>query len=287
MERKDYAEKFQQVKNEILEEIRKLIPYENAHQFKEPFCIHYVNGEVATSELCKAVEVWSDGMVVFIVLNENLSEETIEGVTVFQYDPESFLDILEHLQKEKREEKLTIIRDIVKSHNGRIEFDNKFRFTGVDEDFECESVGLRSLSLKEDGKLNIEDERQDELYENSESFIPDTELDRFIDYVRSQTGVNVTLTEKQENAVQDFIAAYNSLKKLNVRIIRNNDDDRLYFLNGEKVEEFIPADIGSLKADYAIDVTDQMLKNTSCEPIVANAYYNSDNEHIYAKPFKS
>jgi hypothetical protein len=289
MESNDYAKRILDIKNEIVEEIRKLVPEDSAHRFSDKFYVHYIEGEVATTEVCSAVEVWHGGMVVFIVnhLKEFAKKEVIEGDAIYRYEPESFLDILDHLRKEVREKKLAYIRDIVKSHNGRIEFDNKFRFTGFDGDTECEFVGLLSLSLKENGKLCIEDEWQDGLYENSENFIPDTELDRFIEYVRNQTGNNVALTEKQEDAVQGFIAAYNTLKKLNVCIIRDNADDKLHFLNGEKVEEFIPADIGSVKADYAIDVTDQMLKNTSCEPIITNAYYSNDGEHVYAKPLKS
>lgn len=187
MERKDYAEKFMQVKNEILEEIRKLIPCNNVHKFKETFYIHYVNGDVATTEICNAVEVWNEGMVAFIVFNESGDEEVIEGEGVFQYDEGSFLDILDRLQKEVREQKLETIRGIVKASGNRLEFDNKFRFTGFDGDSECEFVGLLALSLNEDGKLNIEDEWQDGLYTNSENFIPDSELDRFIDYVKNQT----------------------------------------------------------------------------------------------------
>lgn len=288
MERKDYAKKFYDIKNDILLEIRSLVPEDTAHHFSEKFYVHYVEGEVATTEICTAVEVWHGGMVVFIVHRDTTAkDEVIEGESVFMYDPDSFLDILDHLKKDLREKKLAYIRDIVKKHNGRIEFDNKFRFTGFDGDSECEFVGLLSLSLKEDGKLNIEDEWQDDIYDNSENFIPDSELDRFIEYVREKTGSNVTLTEKQDEAVQNFIAAFKALRKLDVCIIRDNADDKLYFLNGEKVEEFIPADVGSLKADYAIDVTDQMLSNTSCEHIILTAYYSNDGEHIYAKPLNS
>lgn len=188
MERKDYAKMFNDIKNEILKEIRELIPRDSAHRFSDKFYVHYIEGEVATIEICSAVEVWSNGMVVFIVKPENADkEEVVEDGTVFMYDPKSFLDILDHLKKDIREKKLSHLREIVKSHNGRIEFDNKFRFTGFDGDSEYEFVGLLSLSLKEDGKLNIEDEWQDGLYDNSENFIPDTELDRIIAYVESKT----------------------------------------------------------------------------------------------------
>lgn len=189
MESNDYAKRILDIKNEIVEEIRKLVPEDSAHRFSDKFYVHYIEGEVATTEVCSAVEVWHGGMVVFIVnhLVQFAKEEVIEGEAIYRYEPDSFLDILDHLRKEVREKKLAYIRDIVKSHNGRIEFDNKFRFTGFDGDSECEFVGLLSLSLKEDGKLCIEDEWQDGLYENSENFIPDTELDRIIAYVESKT----------------------------------------------------------------------------------------------------
>ena len=46
MERKDYAEKFMEIKNEILKEIRKMLPFDSAHHFAEKFYVHYVEGEV-------------------------------------------------------------------------------------------------------------------------------------------------------------------------------------------------------------------------------------------------
>ena len=58
MERKDYADKFRDIKNEILNEIRELVPRASAHHFNEKFYVHYIEGEVATTEICSAVEVW-------------------------------------------------------------------------------------------------------------------------------------------------------------------------------------------------------------------------------------
>ena len=37
MERKDYADKFRDIKNEILKEIRELVPRDSAHHFSENF----------------------------------------------------------------------------------------------------------------------------------------------------------------------------------------------------------------------------------------------------------
>lgn len=194
MERKDYAEKFMEIKNEILKEIRKMIPFDSAHHFAEKFYVHYVEGEVATTEICSAVEVWSDGMVVFIVKTENAEkEEVIEGETVFMYDPESFLDILDHLKKDIREKKLSHLREIVKKHGGEILFDGDFRFTGDSngrggENIDpCNDTRLMGLSIDCDGKINIDDIWEGGEYCNSENFIPDDELDRIIAYVESKT----------------------------------------------------------------------------------------------------
>lgn len=193
MERKDYAEKFMEIKNEILKEIRKMLPFDSAHHFAEKFYVHYVEGEVATTEICSAVEVWSDGMVVFIVKTENAEkEEVIEGETVFMYDPESFLDILDHLKKEVREKKLAHLRDIVKRHNG-LSFDGGFNINIDERDTannecaiveDCRLVGLR---LTTDGKLGIVNLFDGETFTNEESALLDEDIDKLITYVECQT----------------------------------------------------------------------------------------------------
>ena len=191
MERKDYAEKFMEIKNEILKEIRKMLPFDSSHHFAEKFYVHYVEGEVATTEICSEVEVWSDGMVVFIVKPENAEEEeVIEGETVFMYDPESFLDILDHLKKEVREKKLAHLRDIVKRHNG-LSFDGNInideRDTANNECAIVEDCRLVGLRLTTDGKLGIVNLFDGETFTNEESALLDEDIDKLITYVECQT----------------------------------------------------------------------------------------------------
>ncbi len=192
MERKDYAQKFYDIKNEILKEIRSLIPEDTAHRFNERVFVHFIEGEVATTEVCTAVEVWHGGMVVFII-NDRTSikkEVTVEGEDVFQYDPESFIDILDHLRKELREKKLAQLQEIVKKHDGKLSFDGFFEF--VCDDTEDNSKAnlshsdLIGLELKEDGKLYVltrwhEDGEQ---YGYNQDCIIDDEIDRMLDYVQ-------------------------------------------------------------------------------------------------------
>jgi len=192
MERKDYAEKFRDIKDEILDEIRGILGNGEKHYFKETFYVHYVEGEVATTEVCTALEISEKGMVIFHVINSVQDAEKIEGHGVYAYDPESFLDILDHLKKEVREKKLSHLREIVKKHGGEILFDGDFRFTGDSngrggENIDpCNDTRLMGLSIDCDGMINIDDIWEGGEYCNSENFIPDDELDRIIAYVESQ-----------------------------------------------------------------------------------------------------
>ena len=193
MERKDYADKFQEIKNDILKEIRKLIPEDSAHHFSEKFYVHYIEGEVATTEICSAIEVWHGGMVVFIVhCDTTAKDEVIEGESIFMYDPESFLDILDHLKKEVREKKLAHLRDIVKRHNG-LSFDGGFiinideRDTAKNECAIVENSRLVGLRLTTDGKLGIVNLFNGETFTNEESALLDEDIDKLITYVECET----------------------------------------------------------------------------------------------------
>ena len=193
MERKDYAEKFMAIKNEILAEIREIIPVNSAHHFRDKFYVHYVDGEVATTEICSAVEVWSDGMVAFTVNSETCAkDDVIGGESVFNYDPESFLDILANLKKEVREKKLALLRDIVKRNNG-LHFDGSFKLNiddGSDGANGCtiaENCQLTSLELMHDGTLAIHNNFEGEAFVNEESSLLFEDIDRLLAYARSQT----------------------------------------------------------------------------------------------------
>ena len=237
MKRQDYSDRFRKIKNDILEEIRALVPEDSAHHFSESFYVHYIEGEVATTEICSAVEHWFGGMVVFIVhRNTTAEDEVIEGETVFSYDPDSFLDILDHLKEDIREKKLSHLREIVKKHGGEILFDGDFRFTGdsngrSSENIDpCNDTRLMGLSINRDGKINIDDIWEGDEYCNSENFIPDNELDRIIAYVESlcYKTYEITISELRSRKVEiqanTFDEAVEQAKKLLEKEPLNDED---------------------------------------------------------------
>lgn len=190
MESNDYAKRILDIKHEIVEEIRKLIPEDSAHSFEDTFYVHYVEGEVATTEICHAVEVWHGGVVVFIVSEPNLTENVVEGDKVYQYDSNSFLDILDHLNKDIREKKLDIIRKLLKENGGSIDIKDKYEFLCADEgdkntlshsylkgvEIDGEKILVKTI-WKEDG----------EQYDYHEHCITNDELNGIIDCLRKNT----------------------------------------------------------------------------------------------------
>lgn len=186
MERKDYAEKFRDIKDEILDEIRSILEYGVKHNFKETFYVHYVEGEVATTEVCTALEINGRGMIIFHVINDVGKREKIDGEDVYTFDPESFLDILDHLKKDIREEKLAILREIVKNNGGRVDFDGTFNFIihNDGDDYTCQLSGLR---MTKSGELQIENIYNGERYTNVENELPSNQLNKLVAYVRKNT----------------------------------------------------------------------------------------------------
>lgn len=230
MERKDYADKFRDIKNEILKEIRELVPRDSAHHFSENFYVHYIEGEVATTEICSAVEVWSDGMVVFIVHRDTTAkDEVIEGETVFSYDSDSFLDILDHLKKDIREKKLSHLREIVKEHEGSVDFDGTFDFIihNNGDDYICQLTALR---IAKDGNLEIDDTFDGDKFTNPEEELSDKDLDNLIAYVESKCNktYEVTISELRSRKVEiqasTFDEAVEKAKKLLETEPLNNED---------------------------------------------------------------
>jgi hypothetical protein len=182
MERKDYTEKFRDIKDEILDEIRSILEYGVKHNFKETFYVNYVKGEV----FCSALEVNGQGMITFHVINDVGKKEKIDGEDVYTFDPESFLDILDHLKKDIREEKLAILREIVKKNGGSVDFDGTFNFIihNNGDDYTCQLSGLR---MTKSGELQIEDIYEGERYANIEKELPSHQLDKLIAYVENNT----------------------------------------------------------------------------------------------------
>lgn len=192
METKDYAKMFRNIKDEILGEIRSLVPVCNTHTFKSGILVRYCEGEIAHVENCTAVEVSPDNSVSFIVTDDSAEPESeaVNGESIYQYDDDSFVAILSHLKKElreRREKKLSYLREIVKNNGGKIDFDGTFGFHSiVDGDHVAgEKSMLTCIELDRcyENRVYLDCKISGEVIEEQEENIPLDELDNLITYV--------------------------------------------------------------------------------------------------------
>ena len=281
---KNYAERVMEIKNEILKEIRELLPDGETHKFENTFYVHYVSGEVATTEVCMAVT--NDcGSIGFNVAPDDVvadvTDNFVDGVDIFNFEPNTFMDVLENLRKELREKKLAKLREIVKNAGGRIKFDGKFEFNLYDEGNEVEvwPCLLESLYIdNSSGRVIIDNKFDGGGYTNGEDCLLDEEIDRIIDYAEKESERNFFLTDEQARALHEFIVAARNLHSAGVSIIRDNVTDNLYFVNGERVEGFMNEE----HVVPAKDITDIVKSAPSLLSICDAAFYFNE-ERIFAK----
>lgn len=203
------------------------------------------------------------------------------------FDCETILETLTQLRKELRELRLTVLKDVVRSHGGLICFDGSFKFTGDCEDRDskecgdpCEDCSLTKLEIVGE-KLVVFDTWQGEPYDNSTDFIPDYELDRIVSYAKQQPYVDISLNEEQLKAVEEFRTAMGNLTKHHVNFLVERDKNILQFYNDNPLLEVDHSnDIGPCDKGW-VCVQGQLDKNPS---IKMRYYYYGTDEKICVKP---
>jgi hypothetical protein len=227
------------LKCNILNEIRNELP-NGIHFFKEPFFIHYIEGEVATTEICVAVEVSQSECQMVKIHHKSegygmYDKDITDGEEVLCYTIESLADVLFNLKSDYRKNKLSKIIDLVRNEGGRMTFDGSFTFCGDDGStclYECENTKLIGLFLDSKGNLNVEDIWEGDKYINSERFLPDSELDRIIKYLESQVKHKYSIKVIASNIYDVEATSYEEAvelvkKKIEEEPLKNADIDSI------------------------------------------------------------
>jgi hypothetical protein len=114
-------------KANLIDNIREAIAPEGYHEFKTRVYIHFIEGEVATTELCVGLEyVESEERFFFISKSTQCNVEISTSrreTELMGYDVGSLVDIYTTLIGEIREKLIDEIEDLVKK-NGRINFES-------------------------------------------------------------------------------------------------------------------------------------------------------------------
>lgn len=283
METKDYAEKINGFKNEILSEIRELLGENGTHEFKEPFFVHYIEGETASTETCLAVKVQEDGMVAFYTTLESdvtsLEDAmVIDGEIVFNYEPQSFFDIIDNLKKEIRAELESEISTFVTENNYDVQFDGTYDIF-VGEGSCVYKRNLKALRVDENcDMVIISTDFNGKVTLSNYSHLDIEELRRLYAYI--YFGKNfVALNVKQIEAVQQLKKALSALKECNVKIVYDYSKHINYFINGDFIKNI---DVSNLGDDtIGTDITKMMQENPTVQGFYDNILYSDDDEKVY------
>lgn len=196
----DFKDNIHKQKNEVLDAIRELLP-KGVHYYNEPFFIHYVEGEVANTEICVAIEVSEEDALMVRVhhKSEGYGEDDVDvtdGMEIYNYEPNSFADIFTNLRRDLRNKKLTEIKNWLIMHGenggvwGKFPLDGKFRIQQIMDDKEhvCEGGMAESLFVNGNGEVMVVEVNGSDNYQYPLDIdnVPDDIFAAFVDYFETQ-----------------------------------------------------------------------------------------------------
>lgn len=192
---KAYQRAIEDMKLELLSDIREIMEKEKYHKFQEPVYIHYIEYEVATTEKCVLLE-YSDGDRKFFFETSH-SSAPVDITTsdnedrLMQYDFNSLLAIYETLIAELRTKKINAIRKLLQEHG------NKVEFAGIDgekpvyltEGSAIILTNIANVRISSTGLLVMRTEKSSKVV-GKDTLVSDLDLDeinRLLSYVKDAT----------------------------------------------------------------------------------------------------
>lgn len=189
-----YQRAIEDMKLEILSDIREIMEKEKYHKFQQPVYIHYLEYEVATTEKCVLLE-YSDGDEKFFFETEHAQNFEIRTNDsedrLMQYDFDSVLNLYKTLIAELRTEKIDAIRKLLQKHG------NKVEFAGIDgkkpvyltEGSAIILTNIANVRISSTGLLVMRTEKSSKVV-GKDALVSDLDLDeinRLFSYVKDAT----------------------------------------------------------------------------------------------------
>ena len=199
---KRYQREIEELKSEVLDDIRGIMMKEKYHKFQEPVYIHYIEYEVATTEKCVLLE-YSDGDEKFFFETSH-SSAPIDITTIdsedrlMQYDFGSLLAIYETLIAELRTEKINAIRKLLQEHNGKIEFarvDGK-KPLYITEGSATTLTNVLNVHVSDEGYVVVHTEKSSKVV-GKDALVNDLDLEeisQLLEYVKDATEKTFNVT---------------------------------------------------------------------------------------------
>lgn len=192
----DYITKYNSLKLEVIENISEILEKEECHRFVDPFFIHFVDGEVATTEECTEIECSKGKLFIATrVTNNGSAEETISEIDAMGYEFESLLDIYTRLVYELREERIEKIKSIFADMDlSTIAVCGNKPIYITMESGETKKHIVNAIYLNEDGEVEVKLETRYAIHTKKAYDLGLDELDTLLGYVKDAT-------EKEYNVI--------------------------------------------------------------------------------------
>lgn len=182
----DYITKYNSLKLEVIENISEIIEKEECHRFVDPFFIHFVEGEVATTEECTEIECSKGKLFIATrVTNNGRVDETISETDAMGYEFESLLDIYTRLVYELREERIEKIKSIFADMDlSTIAVCGNKPIYITMESGEAKKHIVNAIYLNEDGEVEVKLETRYAIHTKKASDLGLDELDTLLAYTK-------------------------------------------------------------------------------------------------------
>lgn len=199
---KAYQRAIEDMKLELLSDIREIMAKEKFHKFQEPVYIHYIEYEVATTEKCTVLE-YGDGDEKFFFTTSH-SSSPVEITTcdtedrLMDYDFDSILNLYKTLIAELRSEKIMYIREVLQEHG------NKVEFAGIDgkktiyltEGSAIILANVANVRISDEGVLVMHTKKSSKVV-GKDALVSDLDLDeisRLLSYIKEETEKTFNVT---------------------------------------------------------------------------------------------
>jgi hypothetical protein len=136
----DYKAELNVIKQNILDDIKDIMGEELVHEFREDVIVHYIDGDVASTEKLRWIDI-EEG--INFSFEDDYDEYIIGGKDLYRLDVESLLGVRTALITELREEKKKHIINLVKQNDGKVVFSSGLFIDGT--------YKINSISLDNDG----------------------------------------------------------------------------------------------------------------------------------------
>lgn len=193
-----YNSKMATLKKDVIDSIGELMEKAVYHKFKSRVYIHYIEGEVATTELCTALESNEGGGFHFITesVGGSMCITTADSMErLMDYDFTSIVNMYETLTEELREEKIAEIKEILANNSNLVQIPSSMERCI----FSCGSDGvtykyIMRFAYAKGGKLTVKADYKGEPSELTEDFFELDELERMADIIKEALAKKFRIT---------------------------------------------------------------------------------------------